>query len=277
MIIDYTTFVLKLKGAKKMLRVQTIADAMNRFAPSKLAEEWDNVGLLVGDPSAQVNKILVCLDVGLDAIERAVELDAQMIVAHHPMIFRSIKNVRLDRPMGRRLRTLIKNDIAVFAAHTNLDSALGGVNDVLADKLGLIDVKPLDATSIEPTLGRLGRLTEEMSAKAFAEHVKRALGAKYVRLSDAGNFAIKKVGICGGAGADFIMKAKFYGADAFVTGDVKYHEAQAAIDNGIHVIDAGHFATEHPIVEIIADRLRAEFPGLDVEVFDAESDVFSII
>ena len=246
MITDYTTF--------------TIADAMNRFAPSKLAEEWDNVGLLVGDPSAQVNKILVCLDVGLDAIERAVELDAQMIVAHHPMIFRSIKNVRLDRPMGRRLRTLIKNDIAVFAAHTNLDSALGGVNDVLADKLGLIDVKPLDATSIEPTLGRLGRLTEEMSAKAFAEHVK-----------------LKKVGICGGAGADFIMKAKFYGADAFVTGDVKYHEAQAAIDNGIHVIDAGHFATEHPIVEIIADRLRAEFPGLDVEVFDAESDVFSII
>ena len=253
-----------------MLKVQSIADAMNRWAPSKLAEEWDNVGLLVGDPSAEVKKILVCLDVSLKALEQAVELNAQMIVSHHPMIFRSLKNVRLDRPMGRRLNALIKHDIAVFAAHTNLDSALGGVNDVLAAKLGLVDVKPLDET-------RLGRLTTAMSAVEFAEHVKRALGADYVRLSDAGDFPIKKVGICGGAGADFIMNAKFYGADAFVTGDVKYHEAQSAVDNGIHVIDAGHFATEHPIVEVIANRLRAEFPQIEVTVCDVEADVFSVI
>ena len=260
-----------------MLKVQSIADAMNRWAPSKLAEEWDNVGLLVGDPSAEVKKILVCLDVSLKALEQAVELNAQMIVSHHPMIFRSLKNVRLDRPMGRRLNALIKHDIAVFAAHTNLDSALGGVNDVLAAKLGLVDVKPLDETALNPTLGRLGRLTTAMSAVEFAEHVKRALGADYVRLSDAGDFPIKKVGICGGAGADFIMNAKFYGADAFVTGDVKYHEAQSAVDNGIHVIDAGHFATEHPIVEVIANRLRAEFPQIEVTVCDVEADVFSVI
>ncbi|MBR1580735.1 MAG: Nif3-like dinuclear metal center hexameric protein [Selenomonadaceae bacterium] len=260
-----------------MLKVQSIADALNRWAPSKLAEEWDNVGLLTGDPSAGVEKILVCLDVGLGAIERAVEIGAQMIVAHHPMIFRPIKNVRLDRPLGRRLSLLLKNDIAVFAAHTNLDSAIDGVNDVLASKLGLIDVKPLGEASDEPSLGRLGRLVEPMSAAEFAAHVKRALGADYVRLSDAGSFPIKKVGICGGAGADFIMRAKFYGADAFVTGDVKYHEAQTAIDNGIHVIDAGHFATEHPIVEVIAARLRAEFDGIEIIEFDGETDVFRIV
>ena len=257
--------------------MQSIADALNRWAPSKLAEEWDNVGLLTGDPSAGVEKILVCLDAGLGAIERAVEIGAQMIVAHHPLIFRPIKNVRLDRPLGRRLSLLLKNDIAVFAAHTNLDSALDGVNDVLASKLGLIDVKPLGDASDEPSLGRLGRLVEPLSATAFADHVKRALGASYVRLSDAGSFEIKKVGICGGAGADFIMRAKFYGADAFVTGDVKYHEAQAAIDNGIHVIDAGHFATEHPIVEVIASRLRAEFDGIEIIEFDGETDVFRIV
>ena len=260
-----------------MLKVQSIADALNRWAPSKLAEEWDNVGLLTGDPSAGVEKILVCLDAGLGAIERAVEIGAQMIVAHHPMIFRPIKNVRLDRPLGRRLSLLLKNDIAVFAAHTNLDSALDGVNDVLASKLGLIDVKPLGEASDEPSLGRLGRLVEPMSAADFASHVKRALGADYVRLSDAGSFEIKKVGICGGAGADFIMRAKFYGADAFVTGDVKYHEAQTAIDNGIHVIDAGHFATEHPIVEVIAARLRAEFDSIEIIEFDGETDVFKIV
>ena len=135
-----------------MLKVQSIADALNRWAPSKLAEEWDNVGVLVGDPSAEVKKVLVCLDVGLPAIEHAVESGAQMIVAHHPMIFRPIKNVRLNLPIGRRLRLLLKNDIAVFAAHTNLDAAPGGVNDVLAEKIGLVDVKPLDRESIEPSL-----------------------------------------------------------------------------------------------------------------------------
>ena len=260
-----------------MLKVQSIADALNRWAPSKLAEEWDNVGVLIGDPSAEVKKVLVCLDVGLPAIEHAVESGAQMIVAHHPMIFRPIKNVRLNLPIGRRLRLLLKNDIAVFAAHTNLDAAPGGVNDVLAEKIGLVDVKPLDRESIEPSLGRLGRLTEEMSPTDFAAHVKRVLRADYVRLVDAGIGAIKKVGICGGAGADFILKAKFYGANAFVTGDVKYHEAQTAVDNGIHLVDAGHFATEHPIVDVIAQRLRAELPALDVETFEGESDVFSMI
>ena len=260
-----------------MLKVQAIADALNRWAPSKLAEEWDNVGVLVGDPAAEVEKILVCLDAGLPAIDHAVEIGAQMIVSHHPMIFRPIKNVRLDLPIGRRLRMLLKNDIAVFAAHTNLDSALGGVNDVLAEKIGLVDVKMLERESIEPTLGRIGRLTEEMSPRDFAAHVKRVLRADYVRLVDAGIGAIKKVGICGGAGADFMMRAKFYGADAFVTGDVKYHEAQAAVDNGIHLIDAGHFATEHPIVDAIAQRLRAEFPDIDIATFERESDVFSII
>ena len=260
-----------------MSTVQSISDALNRWAPPKIAEEWDNVGLLIGDPSAEVEKVLVCLDAGIGAIEKAVEIGAQMIVAHHPLIFRSIRNVRVDLPMGRRLKLLLKNDIAAFAAHTNLDSTSGGVNDVLASRLGLIDVKPLEEQSEVPKLGRLGRLPSAMSVKEFAMHVKRSLGAEYVRLSEAGSFEIKKVGICGGAGADFIMRAKFYGADAFVTGDVKYHEAQAAIDNGIHVIDAGHFATEHPIVEVIADKLRAEFEGIEVITFDGEKDVFSIV
>ena len=249
--------------------VQTVADAVNRLAPKKLAEDWDNPGLLVGDPSAEVKKIFVCLDVLDEKISRALELDAQLIVAHHPLIFHAIKNVRFDLPLGNKLARLIKNNLAVFAAHTNLDTAAGGVNDVLAKKIGLVDVKNFGDE--EFSLGRLGTLETPMTAADFARHVKNVLNADNVRLVDAGNFLIKKVGLCGGAGADFIQKAKFFGAQAFVTGDVKYHEAQAAVENKIHVVDAGHFATEFPIVHELADYLREELKDFDAEIFEDEA------
>lgn len=261
----------------KKCTVQTVADAVNRLAPRKLAEEWDNPGLLLGEPSAEVKKIFVCLDVLDENISRAIELDAQLIVAHHPLIFHAIKNVRFDLPLGKKIARLIKNDVAVFAAHTNLDTAAGGVNDVLARKLGLVDVKNFGDEEI--SMGRLGMLETPMTAADFARHVKKSLNADNVRLVDAGDFKISKVGICGGAGADFIQKAKFFGAQAFVTGDVKYHEAQAAVENGIHVVDAGHFATEFPIVRELAAYLRDELKTFDVEIFEDTSskDFFATI
>ena len=250
----------------KNCTVQTVAEAVNRLAPRRLAEEWDNPGLMVGDPCAEVKKIFVCLDVLDGTITQAIDLGAQMIVAHHPMIFRPIKNVRFDLPHGKKISRLIKNDIAVFAAHTNLDSAEGGVNDVLARKIGLTDVKMFGDEEI--SLGRLGTLDKPMSAIDLARRVKTALNAETVRLIDAGDFKISKVGLCGGAGAEFIAKAKFFGAQAFVTGDVKYHEAQAAVESGIHVIDAGHFATEFPIVHELAEYLRDELKNFSVEVVE---------
>lgn len=257
--------------------VQTVADAVNRLAPRKLAEDWDNPGLLVGEPTAEVKKIFVCLDVLDEKISRAIELDAQLIVAHHPLIFHAIKNVRFDLPLGKKIARLIKNNLAVFAAHTNLDSAEGGVNDILAKKIGLVDVKNLGDE--EFSMARLGNLETPMTAENFARHVKKSLNADNVRLVDAGNFLIKKVGVCGGAGADFIQKAKFFGAQAFVTGDVKYHEAQAAVENKIHVVDAGHFATEFPIVHELAIYLRDELKDFDVEIFadDDAKDFFETI
>ncbi len=261
----------------KKCTVQTVADAVNRLAPRRLAEDWDNPGLLLGDPSAAVKKIFVCLDVLDDKISRAIELDAQLIVAHHPLIFHAIKNVRFDLPLGKKIAHLIKHDVAVFAAHTNLDTAAGGVNDVLAKKIGLTDVKPLGDDEI--AMGRLGTLETPMTAAEFARHVKAALNADNVRLIDAGDFKISKVGLCGGAGADFIPKAKFFGAQAFVTGDVKYHEAQAAVESGIHVVDAGHFATEFPIVRELAAYLRDELRAFDVEVIEdtAGKDFFATV
>ena len=261
----------------KTCTVQTVAAAVNRLAPKKLAEEWDNPGLLVGDPNAEVKKIFVCLDVLDENIPRAVEVGAQMIVAHHPLIFHATKNVRYDLPLGRKIFRLVKNNLAVFAAHTNLDSAIGGVNDVLAKKIGLTDVKMFGDEEI--SLGRLGTLPTPMTAENFARHVKKVLNAQNIRLVDAGDFTITKVGLCGGAGAEFISKAKFFGAQTFVTGDVKYHEAQAAVENKIHVVDAGHFATEFPIVHVLADYLHDELKDFGVEVFEdtTAKDFFTTI
>ena len=252
---------------------------MNRIAPRQLAEEWDNPGLLVGSFNSEVEKIFVCLDVTEKNINLAVEFGADLIIAHHPLIFRAVKNFRTDLPLGKKLETLIKNNIAVFAAHTNLDSVQGGVNDVLAERLGLVDVKTFDEEIF--SLGRIGKLPQKMTAKDFALHVKKSLNCEFVRLVDAGDFPIEKVGICGGAGSDIISKAKFHGAQAFVTGDLKYHEAQSAVDNKIHVVDAGHFATEFPIVHVLAEMLAAEFEKLSYKIEIAEDttshDIFTAI
>ena len=250
----------------KTCTVQTVLNAVFKFAPKKFAEDWDNVGLLVGDCEAEVKKFFVCLDVLDENISQAVELGAELIVSHHPMIFRKMSDVRLDKPLGRHIARLIKNDISVIAAHTNLDKASGGVNDVLANRLGLVDVKVPDDE--EFSFVRLGKLPTPMTAADFARHVKKSLNAENVRLVDAGDFMIERVGLVGGAGADYILNAQFHGAQAFVTGDVKYHDAQVAVENRIHVVDAGHFATEFPIVHALAEYLRDELKKFPVEVVE---------
>lgn len=269
-----------------MTKCQMIMDAMNRIAPKKLAEEWDNPGLLVGSPQQQVSRILICLDVSDEVIELAIQSEAQLIISHHPMIFSPMKQLRTDLPLGRRLQKLLKHDISVFAAHTNLDIAEGGVNDILAKAIGLVDIVPFERSckpSEEqvPTLGRMGVLPTPLSPKEFAKQIKDALPTSYVRLIEAKSHEIKKVALCSGSGAEFIAKAAFLRADAYVTSDVKYHDAQRAVEEGIHVIDAGHFGTEFPIVHALKLRLENEISrlGIDVEILEdtTSKDYFSVI
>ena len=155
----------------KGLKCQQVMEALERIAPKRLAEEWDNPGLLVGSPAQEVHKILTCLDVTDEVVEEAVSLGADMIVAHHPLIFKGLKKLRTDLPLGARLQKLMVQGIAVAAAHTNLDTAEGGVNDVLANLMGLTDIQPFAGKAeegAEPTLGRIGYLPEAMSIKDFA-------------------------------------------------------------------------------------------------------------
>ena len=262
-----------------MITCQKVMDIMERIAPKRLAEDWDNPGLLVGSPKDGTERILVCLDVREETAERAAREGFGLIVAHHPVIFRGVKKLRTDLPDGRLLGTLLRNRIAVFAAHTNLDSAEGGVNDVLAERIGLDpeSLAPLDPSE-EESLGRIGRLPVPTEAEVFAGTVRERLGAAHVRLVRGGDHPVQKVGLCSGSGADLIERAAFRGCDAFVTGDVRYHDAQRAAALGIHVIDAGHFATEQPVVRILAERLAAELAGAaEVVADDRARDFFETI
>ena len=268
-----------------MVRCQTVMDAMERIAPKRLAEEWDNPGLLVGSPMQEVHKVLVCLDVSDDVVERALETGADMIVSHHPLVFRPIRNIRTDLPLGHRLQLLLKHDIAVFAAHTNLDIAQGGVNDVLARRLGLLDLEsfvavPQEAGKVE-SMGRIGRLPEGLTIGEFARRVREALPVSHVRLVSAGDRPVRKVALCSGSGAEFIGKAASLGVDAYVTGDVRYHDAQHAAERGMHVVDAGHFGTEFPVVAALRGLLEKELAEAKgtVEILEDKSsaDYFTVL
>lgn len=269
-----------------MIKCQIVMDALERIAPKRLAEDWDNPGLLVGSFSADIERILVALDVTDAVVEQAIAKNANMIIAHHPLIFKGIKKLRTDLPLGKRLAQLIKNDIVVAAAHTNLDIAVGGVNDVLAEAIGLNKLSTFVITSQDDdgeinSLGRFGTLPRPIAVHDFADMVKNALPTNYVRLVNAGNRPVRKVAICSGSGAEFIQKAAFMGADAYVTGDVKYHDAQTAVELGMHVIDAGHFATEFPVVEVLAARLKDELAtakgNVDIITDSSSQDFFEVI
>ncbi len=263
-----------------MVKCQQVMEIMERIAPKGLAEEWDNPGLLAGSPQQDIERIYLCLDVSDEAVERAVETGANMIISHHPLIFRPLKKIRTDLPLGKRLQKLLKHDIAVFSAHTNLDIAEGGVNDVLAERIGLQDIEPLGSGE-KGTLGRIGYLARPLSLEAFAELVREKLFASHVRIVSAGSQFVRKVALCSGSGADLIGKAAFYRADVYVTSDIKYHDAQHAAEQGLHLVDAGHFSTEFPIVTALRMRLEKEFAErkLAVEILEDtySKDLFQVI
>ncbi len=250
------------------MKCQRIMDMLEALAPKKLAEDWDNPGLLAGSPQQEVTKVMTCLDVSIPVVESAIEQNVDMIVAHHPMIFKGVRHLRTDLYDGKMFQLLLSHNIAVYAAHTNLDIAQGGVNDVLAQAVGLERLEGFVITDGEgqASLGRIGYLPEAKTLDEFAQIVKKGLHIEHLRLVRGNDKKVKKVALCSGAGAEFVAKAAFKGADVYLTGDVKYHDAQRAVQQGINVIDAGHFGTEFPVVEVLADYLRQESDKIGQEL-----------
>jgi len=348
---------------------------IEEWARPELAEDWDRIGLLVGSPADEVDKVLVTLDVTADVITEAVNEKVQLIVSHHPLFRDPIPFLRSDIYPASHICRLIKEGIALYAAHTNLDAAPGGINDLLADRLGLVDVdlllctneerlyklvvfvpegyedtvrqticsqgagwignysdctfqtkgigtyKPLEGTNpfigetgkLEKTpefrietivpesrlkkvvremlaahpyeevaydiyplknrgnragLGRVGRLPEPMTLAAFAEKVKADLGLEIVKITGDPQKLVSKVALCGGSAMDLLKHAVRSGADAYLTGDVRHHGALDALDQGIALVDAGHYGTESVIVPVLADYIakKAKETGEELTV-----------
>lgn len=251
---------------KDSVTVGEIASLLEEFAPLSLAMDWDNVGLLLGRRERKAGRIAIALDLTEETAAEAVSMRADMLITHHPAIFRKIGCLTGDHWQQRLLLSLAENGIALYSAHTNLDCAEGGVNDALARALGLSDTEALDKAS---GFGRVGAV-EPASLSEFAAFVKDRLAADYLAFADAGR-QVRRVAVCGGAGADLIPVALSCGADTFVTGDVKYHEAQSAAYSGLNIVDAGHQPTETPVLKELAARLaaRLEAEGARPEIFIA--------
>ncbi|MBQ4612341.1 MAG: Nif3-like dinuclear metal center hexameric protein [Clostridia bacterium] len=237
---------------------RTIYEFLDSKAPFATAEEWDNVGLLVGNANDEVRRIVVALDVTYGALETARAVGAELIVAHHPVIFSPLRQLE-----GNSLPyALAAAGIGVIAAHTNLDKAADGVNDTLAARLGLTEVRPT-----EDGMCRVGTLPEPTDAATFAKSVAAALGTA-VRTNGGGQ--IKTVALCGGSGGDFLPSLADK-ADAFVTGEVRHHEWLWANAHDFAVIEAGHYATEVPVVDTLCRWLTEAFPTLTVTAYYDES------
>ena len=230
------------------------------WAPAELAINGDNVGQLVGDPYAPVRKVLVSLDITEAVVKEALEIGADLIVAHHPVMncaWEPVQTVRTDTRQGRILTQLLRASISAICMHTNLDAADGGVNDILAQRLGLQDVEPFN----EEKIGRVGRLKCEIPLVEFTQTVVKLLGCNGLRYTDCGK-PVRRVAVGGGACGEYISRVIEAGCDTFVTSDLKYH--QFLDSRELNLIDAGHFPTENVVCDEIVRRLNAAFPAISV-------------
>lgn len=251
-----------------MTRANDILNFLETVAPSDLKMEWDNVGLLCGRADQEVRKVLVALDPFPHVCEEAAEMGADLLVTHHPLIFQPLSAVTDGTTAGRAVMQLITHGIAAINAHTNLDCADGGVNDTLAEVLGLSAIQkvPTDAQGLLRQ-GEIG--TQDLGT--FLNHIKDTLYCQGLRYVD-GRKPVNRVAVGGGACGSEMEAVLLAGCDTFVTADVKYNQFCDAKELGINLIDAGHFPTENPVVSRLAAKLQAAFPEIQVVLSKKHTD-----
>ena len=228
--------------------LREIINSIESVAPRSAQEEWDNSGMQVGDTGREVSSVLLTTDITEDVVNEAVMNGCQLIVSHHPLLFHGLKQVCGQTPQARVVEMAIKHDIAIYSAHTNMDSVPGGINTKLAERLGISDSRLLT----ESGLGAIGKLLHPMNYLDFIAYVREVLDCTYVRYTRAAKEMIQTVALCGGSGAEFIGEAIEQGADVYLTADCKYHEFQDA-DGQIGLIDIDHWISERHAREIFRD------------------------
>lgn len=237
---------------------------MESFAPKALAEDWDNTGFLVGDRAQACSRVMTCLTITPETVQEAVRLGADMIISHHPTPFRPLKELTSETTVGRLLRTLVKNDIALYCPHTSFDSAPQGINQQLAEGLGLREIAPFAPNpECGGGTGRMGVFREEKSLRAFLESVKALLGLSFVQYVGDLERPVRRVGIGCGAAGEFLRWALRFNCDVFLTGETNFHTCLEAKAQGIALVLATHFAGEKYACDRLADVLRENLPELE--------------
>ena len=243
------------------MKAKEIIKIIENICPERLAYSWDNVGLLCGDENKDVKKVFVTLDTNTNTVKEAISKNADMIVSHHPILLGGIKRIDYSTSVGQMLKLLIENNIPLFAAHTNMDTAKGGINDKLTD----------DSSA---GLGRYGRLEKTIKLGDFAEHCKKILGTPFLRVSGDFEKNINTVAVASGSCSEIIPLAYEKGSDVIITGDMKYHNMIDMTELGICVIDAGHYSTEICVMDIFEDILK----DTDIEIIKSENkDIFKLV
>ena len=237
--------------------------------PATLRCPWDNDGIMcMSDPDREVRRVLITLDITEDAVGKAIEEEFDLILSHHPLIFRGISHMDVRDSVPRRLLALAGEGITALSYHTRLDAAKGGVNDALAELLELEEVSEFEVEGVP--MGRIGELAGEMTPKAFALYVKQRLDAEQAVMADGGS-SIRRVAVLGGAGDDAVQAAREAGADAFVTGELKYHTLSDAHLCDMTLLALGHYETEQPVCQNLYDTLRALLPEAEIEIYHANT------
>ena len=257
-----------------MPKISEVCAYLDTIAPQAYAMDFDNPGRLVGGEDQAVDKILIALDATGAVIDEAAAWGAQLLVTHHPLIFHKLARVVPEDVTGALVVKFLEGHITLFSMHTNLDSARGGVNDVLAQRLGIRNTQVLDAQGEDTNgvygIGRWGELDAPMGVDAFLKMVRQSLGAHGLRYV-AGRRDIRRVAVGGGACGEYLELAHALGCDAFVTADLKHDRFLAAKQLGMTLVDAGHFSTENPVCDVLFEKLSGKFPSVQVRIAQANT------
>lgn len=249
------------------MKLYEIIELMENWAPLHLQEEWDSSGLQIGDRNDEITGILIALDCESSVVKRASELGYNLIINHHPLIFKPIPNIDFSTMLPRTIKEVIMSGINVYAAHTNLDMAPGGVNDAYAEAIGYNLPYILEDRGDGIGMGRFGEV-EPIRAGDLAKVVKEKLGINFAILYQDPDKIIKSIAIVGGGGSFMIDRCREVGVEALITSDIKYHEYRYALDMGITLIDVGHYNSEYPVVQKIKEYLEAALENkIPIEIY----------
>jgi len=269
--------------------VSDLIEILSEIAPTHLAEDWDNVGMQIGRTDWPVRTIWVALDPTPDVIEAACQGSADLLVTHHPLIFSPIKTIDLLTPIGKSIGMCIRHQLAIYSAHTNLDIVPEGLNDVLVNMLALDNVSamvpirqpPDEKSDRKVGMGRLGELPSPIRLESLAGKLKTRFRLKNIRMVGPSDMQVKKVAVCSGSGGGLMNAFFSSGAQVYITGDLRYHDAKSAEAQGLGLIDIGHFHSEHVMVKSLSNRLKAIINDTDREIdvvpYMLETDPFVVL